>query len=147
MVRFTATGASMAPAIRAGDVLRVEPVAPTAVRLGDVVLYASLRGLTAHRVVEASDSAGMLRCRGDARGSELESVRTQEVLGRVTGVEAGETWRALPLLRLGLRLLGLGARSRALLPEAKPANPAKPPEVSPIRTRAAAHGVSSVRAE
>ncbi len=85
-VRFAATGTSMAPAIRDGDVLTVEPVPASQVRLDDVVLYLAPRGLTAHRVVGTLAGAAFEAC-GDAPGSPVERVPEAAVLGRVTRVE------------------------------------------------------------
>src|SRR5581483_789625 len=49
--RFRASGDSMLPTIRPGDLLEVERVNPAAIRRGDVVLARLSRGLTAHRIV------------------------------------------------------------------------------------------------
>jgi hypothetical protein len=38
-VRFTATGGSMTPTVRDGDLVRCDPVDPTRVRPGDILLY------------------------------------------------------------------------------------------------------------
>ena len=123
-MRFTATGASMAPAIRNGDVLHVEPVEAVAISLEDVVLYASARGLTAHRVVALPDQAGTLRCRGDAVGSEVERVDAGQVLGRVAAVDAAGGPRFAGARRLVERLK---AWAREILPlgegEVRPIDP------------------------
>lgn len=50
-VRFRAYGRSMHPTIRDGEEIVVEPLAASAVRVGDVALYRSQRGVVAHRVV------------------------------------------------------------------------------------------------
>jgi len=87
-VRFQATGASMAPSVLEGDRLTIEPVDATQVRPGDILFYATARGLTAHRVVErVSDVPAAFRTRGDAAGSEDETVTAGQLLGRVTRVE------------------------------------------------------------
>lgn len=89
-VRFTATGASMAPVIRDGDVLTVAPVPASELRQDDVVLYLTPRGLTAHRVVRLLSAApAAFEACGDAPGSPLEQVPAAAVLGRVTRVERG----------------------------------------------------------
>lgn len=51
-VRFRAEGDSMHPAIRGGEAIVVEPVSPEHLKKGDIVLYLSGRGITAHRVVK-----------------------------------------------------------------------------------------------
>ncbi len=50
-VRFEAPGKSMYPAILDGETLIVEPVAPSAVKVGDIILYKSEEKLIAHRVI------------------------------------------------------------------------------------------------
>ena len=89
-VRFQAPGSSMYPAIRDGEWLTVEPVAPEALRRGDVALYRSPRGLTAHRVRKfvAPDGAPLhLVLRGDNAGGCDEHVEPADILGRVACVE------------------------------------------------------------
>jgi hypothetical protein len=89
-VRFRATGTSMHPAIRENEWVTVEPVEANAVHRGDVVLYRSVRGLTAHRVTRVVARSGVesyLVLRGDNAGESEERVAQADVLGRVTGVE------------------------------------------------------------
>jgi hypothetical protein len=50
-VRFHATGRSMMPTICDGDAILVEAVVPEKIRIGDIVLYRSPRGLLAHRII------------------------------------------------------------------------------------------------
>jgi hypothetical protein len=50
-VRFKANGWSMHPTICDGEIINVEPVLPSQVRHGDIILYRSPRGVIAHRVV------------------------------------------------------------------------------------------------
>jgi hypothetical protein len=50
-VRFKATGWSMQPTICDGEMINVEPVLPSQVRHGDIILYRNPRGITAHRVI------------------------------------------------------------------------------------------------
>jgi hypothetical protein len=85
-VRFRATGSSMSPGIRHGDVLTVEPLRCAALRTGEVAVYLSRRGLTAHRVVGTESGGGDFRFRGDAQ-SEDEAVRSEQLLGRVVAVQ------------------------------------------------------------
>lgn len=122
-VRFAATGASMAPAIRDGDLLTVAPIRASDVRPQDVVLYVTSRGLTAHRVVKALPAAGgHLETRGDAPGSQIERVPGAAVLGRVTRVE-----RAATSAESGVR-----ARARAWLLAALARLRTRPARVSTV---------------
>lgn len=87
-VRFRVRGPSMSPAICDGDLVTVTRVAPPAIRRGDVLLYASERGLTAHRVIgRLRGPEVVFRVRGDAVGSPTETVTAARVLGRVEAVE------------------------------------------------------------
>ncbi len=87
-VRFRPSGRSMYPSIREGELITVEPVQPSDVKLGDIVLYRSERGPIAHRVVEiASQDSRVFRLRGDASLSCDEPVEAHRILGRVVGVE------------------------------------------------------------
>jgi hypothetical protein len=91
-VRFQASGTSMHPAICDGDWVTVEPVQAVSLRPGHVLLYRSLRGLTAHRLIFIESSAGIHRrlvIRGDTPGALAEHVELKKVLGRVSAVERG----------------------------------------------------------
>ncbi len=108
-LRFRATGGSMHPFIRNGDLLLVEPTAGSAVGLGEVVLYRTENGgITAHRVVGKRRDGGreFLTTKGDAvRGAAL-AVPCGEVLGRVITIERQGT---------EIRLDGGGARAVGLV--------------------------------
>jgi signal peptidase I len=93
--RFLASGDSMYPAIRSGDYLYIVPCAVSELRRGDVVLAATDRGLTAHRIVRISerDSSIRLTTRGDNSLRNDPSVGAADVLGRVGRVEGGTNVR------------------------------------------------------
>ncbi|MBI5854215.1 MAG: S24/S26 family peptidase [Nitrospirae bacterium] len=113
-IRFHVTGRSMLPTIHDGDCIIVEPIIPTVVRCGDILLCRTRRGLLAHRVVrierepslvsrisgEASDEIRftnnerrgvlpnvMFVLRGDASTSTDDPVHPEQVVGRVVAVE------------------------------------------------------------
>jgi signal peptidase I len=109
-VRFRAKGGSMHPTIREGEAITVAPVEPAAIRCGDVMLYCSGRGVTAHRVtrvVRGADGALAFIPRGDSSTTRDEPVDQSAVLGRVVAVErdgrtvdpTGAGTRALAVLR------------------------------------------------
>jgi hypothetical protein len=112
-VRFTATGASMRPVIREGDVVTIEPCAGERRRAGDIVLYSTPRGLTLHRVLRLEES--LLVVRGDALDSQGELVPATAVLGCLVSVcRAG---RAVPIRApVGLRLRRLARKALGLEP-------------------------------
>jgi signal peptidase I len=111
-VRFHAPGRSMYPSIREGEAITVEPVSPSAVQTGDILLYQSGERLVAHRVARIiktkvprpysldgerpSDnthpSSRVPRLsfvlRGDTWGKEdPEPVEDSQILGKVIRVE------------------------------------------------------------
>ena len=78
----------MYPSIREGELITVGPVEASDVKLGDIVLYRSERGLIAHRVVEiASRDSREFRLQGDASLSCDRPVAAEQILGRVVGVQ------------------------------------------------------------
>jgi signal peptidase I len=89
-VRFRPNGNSMLPTIKDGEAVTVAPVKHSAIKRGDILLYLTRRGVTAHRVVKINKSKkealGFI-LRGDAPGSSDESVRFDQVLGKVISVE------------------------------------------------------------
>ena len=97
-VRFRTTGESMHPTIRAGDAITVQPVAPSALRFADIVLYRTERSVLAHRVVgrpTAAGARGAFLLRGDACLECDEPVAEGQVLGKVVTVERGDRVIAL----------------------------------------------------
>ena len=64
-VRFKANGWSMHPTICDGEMINVEPVLPSQVRHGDIILYRSPRGITAHRVIHIQKEMEPLRQASD----------------------------------------------------------------------------------
>ncbi len=88
-VRFRAPGHSMHPTINDRETVTVEPVPPSDVKRGDIVLYRNEGGVVAHRVIriERNNGASLFILRGDALGCPDESVAAQQVLGKVVCVE------------------------------------------------------------
>ena len=112
-IRFQAPGRSMHPTIRDGETITVEPVTPSGVKVGDILLYRGKTGVIAHRVVQierenthavtGSSSLSpdyLFILRGDASVNCDFPVEQAQVLGKVVSVErAGRsidlyTWRA-----------------------------------------------------
>jgi len=89
-VRFQATGQSMHPAIKDGEVIKVEPVEPSHIRKGDIVLYRMKKGVIAHRVVQIGRRNGgppFFVLRGDTLETCDGIVEPRQVIGRVISVE------------------------------------------------------------
>ena len=89
-VRFQADGWSMHPTIRSGEIIVIEPLGPTHVRAGDILLYRRTRAAIAHRVlcmVLSTAGRPTLILRGDAADCVDSPVDVEQVLGRVVAVE------------------------------------------------------------
>jgi len=85
--RFEATGGSMSPFMRDGDVITVSPLSGTSPRLGDVVAFIRLENgkLVVHRLVGKRDGCYLIR--GDSAPDNADLIPRASVLGRVTKVE------------------------------------------------------------
>jgi hypothetical protein len=82
-------GSSMSPLISDGCRLKVEPVAPHSLRLGDIILYRAGENLVAHRLVGKRGEGQDLRLlsKGDAFPWQArEKVAPEQIIGRVTAV-------------------------------------------------------------
>ena len=112
-VRFRPSGRSMYPSIREGELITVEPVVPSDVQLGDIVLYRSERGLIAHRVVSSSGDARVFGVRGDASLSCDEPVEAHRILGRVVAVQ--RNGRSIALDSRGAKLWHRARRLASVL--------------------------------
>ena len=96
-VRFKANGWSMHPTICDGEMINVEPVLPSQVRHGDIILYRSPRGITAHRVVHIrretdsivspQDHSFLFTTRGDSLKAVDSPLTSDQILGKVFSVE------------------------------------------------------------
>lgn len=60
-VRFQANGRSMDPTIQEGEWITVEPVEPSHIKRGDIILYQNHNGVIAHRVVKIGEKSNELR--------------------------------------------------------------------------------------
>jgi len=91
-VRFRAPGTSMHPTIRHGDVITVEPVAPSKLKRGDIILCRLQNAFIAHRIenIETGNGCGLtFILRGDASTTCDAPVKPAQVLGKVVRVERG----------------------------------------------------------
>ena len=88
-MRFRAGGSSMWPTIRPGEAITVEPATATEIKLKDIVLYRTGRGVIGHRVVRIANRNGeiVLLARGDADQGAGEPVAAKQLLGKVVAVE------------------------------------------------------------
>ena len=105
---FQAHGRSMLPIIEDGDLLRVEPVDPARLKLGDIVLFRAEGRLKAHRIVRRKGARFFTR--GDATVEGDGAIERQQILGRVV---AKQSEPASPLVAF----TGVRARCSFLLRE------------------------------
>jgi len=91
-IRFRAPGRSMYPTIKEDETITVQSVAPSRIKMGDIILYRLEAVVIAHRVVriERGEHGGSrFILRGDASGAPDEAVEPGQVLGKVVSVERG----------------------------------------------------------
>ena len=91
-VRLRIASSSMAPTLRPGDEVAVDPARMEEIQIGDLVLFEQRGQLICHRLVEKS--AAWLT-RGDAGGGPGERIRPEQVLGKVLSIRKRPPWRGL----------------------------------------------------
>jgi signal peptidase len=104
-VRFRAPGTSMHPTIRHMDLITVEPVAPSNLKRGDIILYRLQKSFIAHRIVsiEEQDGCGLtFILRGDGSTAYDAPVKSAQVLGKVVSLE--RNYRRIDPYSLKVRL-------------------------------------------
>ena len=90
-LQLRATGLSMLPTLRPGDLLTVQSVCPQLAQPGDIVLYMRQSRFFIHRVVSPplSPDDPFVMTRGDCMSENDPPVRRNQVLGRI--VEVGRS--------------------------------------------------------
>lgn len=111
--RFQATGQSMFPTIRNGEVVHVEPLGGRKLRCGDVVLFRSKSEFKAHRIIRIK--CGAFITRGDASLQVDGEVSRDQILGRVVAKEDGKTGKMVGLSGVVARVEFRFRRARARL--------------------------------
>ena len=126
--RLRVGGTSMLPAIQPGDTLCVQRVAPSAIALGDVILFSRAGRLFAHRVVDVGEARPASEWRCTTRGDAVEDcdppVAAAEILGRVEAVTRDAARRdagrlACAATRIGALRAVVAGRLRALASTAR----------------------------
>jgi hypothetical protein len=107
-VRFQASGQSMWPFIRDGDVVTVAPLGSAEARLGELIFYrAPGGGLRLHRLIRKRRDGLVFLPKGDAARWLNEGwLDGTQILGRVTAVE--RCGRMIPIGGWPSRWLGWG---------------------------------------
>ncbi len=121
-VRLQVFGLSMFPAIRSGDFVWIEGLAPTPPSVGEVLYFQDPSGrLVIHRLIGINNRANPITfiAKGDGLGDRIDEIPLSAVLGRVTHVERNgvkkildgkgpawfqKLWRLLPLRMLAKHL-------------------------------------------
>jgi hypothetical protein len=86
-LRLTVISDSMWPLLRAGDAVRVQPIEPAAIRVGDVVVVRRGADLITHRVIDIDGEHWVTR--GDNAVFADAPVPWAACLGRVSAIEHG----------------------------------------------------------
>ena len=97
-VRFRANGWSMRPAICDGETVTVDPVRPSSVKKGDILLLRQNGRPLVHRVVDIGVKNGTVVAfivRGDAKRGCDAPVKPEDVLGRVSETRGAGGWRSI----------------------------------------------------
>lgn len=123
-VAFRASGPSMNPTVRSGDLVHVRPVTLPDLRRGEVVLFRQAGRLTLHRYVRPLRD-GAIGSAGDAALVSLEIVRKEDICGVAKALERDgrlirldrrrSRWRGMVRFYLRpLRRIAVGSFSRLI---------------------------------
>lgn len=88
-VQTIASGTSMFPFLRKGDILTIEPAPIETIKRADIVVFESEGSWIAHRVfrIHSTDGAIQIRTRGDARISSDPAINKANYVGLVSSIE------------------------------------------------------------
>ena len=88
-IRLSVNGWSMAPLIRPGDTLTIEPATSTRLRPGDIVLRKAEEDWVVHRLlaVRTRNGTAYAITRGDSADRVDPSIPLERVMGKVTGID------------------------------------------------------------
>ena len=88
-VRLRATGSSMLPEVRPGDVLVIHRRELSEIRLGDIAVFSCYGGVAAHRII--LKEAGSCTSQGDSVPCPDPPVTAENYLGLVVSLERAGT--------------------------------------------------------
>ena len=95
LLRVKATGRSMRPFLRGGEVLIIRKTVVSSLRRGDLILFKNRQGVPViHRIVRkmrGNDGAIAFETKGDAQLSLDEPVGGSEILGKVCRIEGARS--------------------------------------------------------
>lgn len=141
-VWISCDGTSMAPALRRGDHVKIAPVSPSELRVGDLVTFATPGGLVTHRLVGIAPAARTpwLMTRGDNERARDAPMSASALVGRAVARERlGRTVRLDGIRwRVTYPIMRAFARAKALSRALRPGRPPSPDErVAAVLGRAA----------
>jgi hypothetical protein len=116
-IRFRACGASMSPAIRDGEIVRVAPVILNQLRKGDIVLAKSNYGFRLHRIVLADHARDVFITRGDCGQENDPALTGAQILGvaRAKEVRVGRKAAWANFTGMGGKLVRSVARAQTVV--------------------------------
>lgn len=121
-VHLQVAGWSMSPLMPRGSEITVEPAVAGDVRVGDVVVVGTPKGIVTHRVVRTDSASGRPITRGDRSPAEDPDHPGRRILGKVRRVRHGPlSWAPggrVPrlLARLQVAVVDLRNQAVTLLP-------------------------------
>ena len=97
-IEVRASGISMLPSIRPGDVLAVENCDPSEVRAGDIIRFMRNGRFVIHRVLSVARDSGNIcwTTRGDSLTREDSPVSEKYFVGRVCSIRRKDRWVPTP---------------------------------------------------
>jgi signal peptidase I len=103
-LRVKATGNSMAPFLKSGDILTIREVPRALLRRGDLILFVHDAGIPrVHRLIRkrrTPDGSRVLITKGDAFPACDRPIPERDVLGRVCGIERAAPGSGSPYIDL-----------------------------------------------
>lgn len=87
------TSGSMWPALKVGDLILVQHVKPEQLNVGDIVVYANVRGFTIHRITAIDQAKGEITTKGDANNVSDPAVPMTDVIGKTLQWPSGKPVR------------------------------------------------------
>jgi signal peptidase I len=123
LLRLRASGSSMLPALRPGDILLIESREIGEIQVGEIAAFECYGRIVIHRVIEihrGPHGSSLLIARGDSLPRPDPPVTQSELLGTVIRIERGGKFvspssRLTPLGRIAATMLGRFPRTASLL--------------------------------
>ena len=99
------TSSSMWPALKKGDLVLMEGVEKSELKIGDIVVYKNEKGFTIHRIIELNEKT--LKTKGDANNISDLPVKYENIVGKSVSL-FGKPFRIPKLGNVTIWAEGLG---------------------------------------